>query len=132
AVLAGWLILWLSAALRHHSFGVGDGAGRVQALRAGVSAVHDRVAAIKSEWVVESVESLTGALIAAIGEATIRMQQDRRAEILALVPPVAWAGGRAAEAQDALPRAVELGSLLWRLTALAVRRRLIALQPGFD
>src|SRR5216684_8284037 len=98
------------AAFRHHSLRIGDRLCRVEALRAGVGAVHDRVAAIEAERVVEPIESLAGVLIAAVGEPTVGLQQDRWAEILVLVPPVARAGCRAAEAQDALPRAVELGA----------------------
>src|SRR5271166_2640012 len=101
-----------SPALGHHSLGVGNRARRVEPFRAGPSAVHDRVAAIEPERVLEPVETLAGALISAVGEPAVGLQQDRRAEIAVLVPPVARARGRAAEAEDALPQAVELGALL--------------------
>ena len=42
-----------------------DGPRRVQILRAGLGAVHDRVAAIEAEWVLERIEPLAGGLIAA-------------------------------------------------------------------
>ena len=97
-----------------------------------LGAVHDRVAAIETERILEPVEALAGALITTVGKPAVGLQQDRRAEILVLVPPVARARRRAAEAQDALPHAIELGAVLGRLPALAVRRRLIRLQPRLD
>src|ERR1700719_4074685 len=119
-----------SSALGHHSLGIGNRARRVELFRAGLGAVHDGVAAIEPERILEPVEALAGALIAAVGEPAIGLQQDRRAEIAVLVPPVARARGRAAEAEDALPQSVELCAFLLRLVPLAVRRRLIGLQPG--
>src|SRR6516162_7547459 len=68
-----------SPALGHHSLGIGDCARRVEAFRAGAGAVHNRVAAIEAERVLEPVEALAGTLIAAVGEPTIGLQQDRRA-----------------------------------------------------
>src|ERR1700738_1837885 len=100
-----------SPALRHHSLRVGNRTRRVEPFRAGPGAVHDGVAAIEPERVLEPVEALSGVLITAVGEPAVRLQQDRRAEIAVLVPPVARARGRAAEAKDALPQTVELGAL---------------------
>src|SRR5438128_11013207 len=99
-------------ALGHHSLGIGNRPRRVEPFRAGLGAVHDRVAAIEPERVLEPVEALAGALISAVSEPTIRLQQDGRTEIAVLVPPVARARGRAAEAEDALPQPVELGAFL--------------------
>src|SRR5689334_14282103 len=47
-------------------FQLGDGFRRVEALRAGLGAVHDGVAAIKPERVLEIVEAFAGCLIARI------------------------------------------------------------------
>src|ERR1700730_13847300 len=121
-----------SPALGHQPLGIGNRARRVEAFWAGLGAVHDGMAAIEAERVLQPGETLAGALIAAVGEPAIGLQQDRRAEIAVLVPPVARAGGRAAEAEDALPQPVQLGALLLRLVALAIRRRLVGLQPGLD
>src|SRR5882724_6177032 len=90
------------------------------------------MAAIEAEWVLEAVEPLAGALVATVGKPAVGLQQDRRAEIFVLVPPVARARGRAAEAQDALPLPIEFGTIFGRLAALAVRRRLVRLQPRLD
>src|SRR5712691_3371792 len=101
----------ISVALGHQPLGIGDRGCRVEPFWAGLGAVHDGVAAIEPERVLEPVEALAGALIAAVGEPAIGLQQDRRAEIAVLVPPIARAGGRAAEAEDALPRPIEFGAL---------------------
>src|SRR5207248_2556406 len=63
----------------------------------------------------------------------IGLQQYRGSQIALAVPPVAWTGGRTAEAQNAFPEAVELLALFDRLRTLAVgRRRARGLQPGAD
>jgi hypothetical protein len=90
------------------------------------------VAAIKAKWVFQTVEAFAGSLIAAVRKPAIGLQQDRWTEIAVLVPPIAWACGRAAEAKNAFPRSIELGALLWRLTPFAIGRRLIGLEPGLD
>src|SRR6202165_3088972 len=118
-----------SIAFGHHPLGVGNRTRRVEPFRAGVGAVHDGVAAIETERILEPVETLAGVLISAVDKPPMRLQQDRRAEIAILVPPVTRARRRAAEAKNAFPRAVELCTLLWRLTALAIRWRLIRLHP---
>src|SRR3546814_6230594 len=83
----------------------------------------DRVAAIEAERIFEIVEPLTGHLVATVGEPAIRLEQNRGAEELVLVPPIARARGRAARAQDALVQPVELLTLRRRLEPLLARGR---------
>src|SRR3954452_5513685 len=78
--------------------GLGDRLGGVEALGADVGAVHDRVAAVEAERVLELVEALAGIFVAAVGEPAIGLQEDRRPEELVRIPPVRGAGGRAAGA----------------------------------
>src|SRR5579883_2889857 len=92
-----------------------DRLGGVEVLGAGLGAVHDGVAAIEAERVLELVETVAGRLVAAVGDPAEGLQQDGRAEIALGVPPVARAGGRAAGAEDALVIAVEPAALLGRL-----------------
>src|SRR5690606_25553959 len=55
------------------------------------------------------------------------------AQVTLAIPPVARAAGRAAGAQDALVKAVELLAVFRRLQALAVgRRRGLGADPGLD
>src|SRR5438552_4158739 len=90
----------------------GDRLGRVQALGTDVRAVHDRVTAIQTERVLELVKPRAGFLVAAVGEPAIGLEQDRRAEKFVRVPPIARARGRAAGAQNAFVKAVELLAIL--------------------
>src|SRR5690606_36713832 len=95
-------------AFHHQLLGLGNGLGRVEALRAGLRAVHDGMAAIELERILEIVEPFLARLVTAVDEPAIRLQQYRRPQILLAVPPVARAGGRAAGAEDALVQAVQL------------------------
>src|SRR5471030_3190389 len=122
----------LEGPLDHQLLDLGDRLGRIEALGTGLGAVHDRVAAIEPERVLELVEALALGFVAAVGDPAIGLQQDGRAEIAVAAPPVAGARSRAAEAQDALPQPVELGALLGRLQALARRRLGGRLQPRLD
>src|SRR5215813_5089534 len=98
--------------LHHHPLDLGDGLGGVEALRAGLGAVHDGVAAIEAERILEIVEALAGRLVAAVVEPAASLQQRGGPEEALAVPPVARARGRAAGAQDALVQAVELGAVV--------------------
>src|SRR5262252_7217947 len=92
----------------HHPLDLGDRLGRVETLRAGLGAVHDGVAAVEAERVLEIVEALAGRLVAAVLEPAVGLKQRGGSEKALAVPPIARAGGRAARAQDALVEAVEL------------------------
>ena len=62
----------------HHLLDLGDGLGRVQALGAGVGAVHDRVAAIEPERIMQRIKTPVGGLVAAVDEPAIGCQQGCR------------------------------------------------------
>src|SRR5262249_25782716 len=94
--------------LDHHPLDLCDGLGRVEVLGAGLGAVHDGVAAVEAERILEVVEALPGGLVAAVFEPAIGLKQRGGSEETLAVPPIARAGGRAARAQDALVEAVEL------------------------
>src|SRR3546814_16495457 len=76
----------LLLAQHHQLLDLGDRLRRVQPLRAGLGAVHDGVAAIQPERILEGVETLAGVLIAAVGDPAIGLQQHRRAEIAVAGP----------------------------------------------
>ena len=65
-----------------------------------MGAVHDGVAAVEPEGILEVVEALAGVLVAAVGDPAIGLQQDGRAQIAVLVPPVGRTRRRAASAQS--------------------------------
>ena len=106
----------------HHLLHLGDRLGRVEALRAGLRAVHDGVAAIEAEGILEIVEALAGRLVARIDQPAIGLEQRGRAEIALAIPPIARAGGRAAGAEDALVEPVELLAVLVALPPFLLRR----------
>ena len=54
----------LVSSLREHLLGLGDCARRVELFRASLRAVHDRMAAIQPERVLQLVQSLAGGFIA--------------------------------------------------------------------
>src|SRR5689334_24193489 len=84
--------------LDHQLLDFGDGLCRIEAFRTGLGAVHDGMAAIEPERILESVETLARRFVARIADPTIGLQQRRRSEKTLAVPPVARAGGRAAGA----------------------------------
>src|SRR5689334_12713577 len=88
--------------LDHLQLELGDRLGGIETLRAGLGAVHDGVAAIKAERILEIVEALAGGFVAGVADPAIRLQQRGRTEEAVAVPPIARAGGRAAGAEDAL------------------------------
>src|SRR4029077_17165035 len=97
----------LALAVQHHFLDLGDGARRVEVLRTHVGAVHDRVAAIQPEGILQVIEALTARLVAAVDDPAVGRKQRRRSEEALTVPPVARTGGRAAGAQNAGRGAVD-------------------------
>lgn len=104
---------------RHLLLDLGNGEAGVQALGARPRAVEDRVAAVEAHGVLKGLHALGLFLVARVGQPAVRLQQDRRAQVLLRVPPVGRARCRAAEAQDALVQAVELLAVLLALTVFA-------------
>src|ERR1700752_4737644 len=80
--------------LDHHALDLGDRLGRIEALRAGLGAVHDGVTAIEAERILEIVEAVSGRLVAAVLQPAISLQQCCRSHEALAVPPIARAGGR--------------------------------------
>src|SRR3954447_25068182 len=107
--------------LDHLQLELGDRFRRVETLRAGFCAIHDGVAAIQPERVLEIVEPLACSFVAAVGDPARRLQQRGRAEKTFAVPPVARARGRAAGAQDAFVEAVEFFAVLVALLPFLLR-----------
>src|ERR1700722_10310456 len=78
-------------ALDHLQLEIGNRLGRIEALWAGLGAVHDGVAAIEWERVLEIVEPFAGGFIAAVLDPAGRLQQRRRPQEAFAVPPIARA-----------------------------------------
>src|SRR6516225_4295200 len=102
---------------------------RVETLRARLGAVHDGVAAVEPERILEIVEPFAGGFIARILDPARSLQERGRSEEALAVPPIARAGGRAAGANNALIKPVELLAVLVALPPFLLRRPRSALQP---
>src|SRR5690348_13534916 len=87
---------------------LGDRLRGIETLRANVGAVHDRVTAVEPVRVLELVEAFAGRFVAAVGDPSIGLEKDGGPEEPVRVPPIARAARRAAEAEDALIKPVEL------------------------
>ena len=91
------------------------------------------MAAVEAEGVFQVVEAFSRRLVAAVDEPAVGLQENGRAQVTVAVPPIAWAAGRTAGAEDAFVEAVELGAVFRGLQAFAARRRRgVGLEPGFD
>ena len=82
--------------------------------------------------VVKRAASLAGGLVATVDQPAVGLQQRGRTEVFLAVPPIAGAGRRAAGAQDALVKTIQLFAILWRLHPFLLGLRRLGLQPGFD
>ena len=117
-------------AFDHHFLDLCDGLGRVEALRAGLGAVHDRVAAIQFERIFQIVQTFTGCLVAAVDDPAIGMQQGRWPKIPIAIPPVRRAGGRTGRAHHAFIKTVQFLAIFDRLFPFLRRTVGLGFQPG--
>lgn len=92
----------------HALLDLGDGQRRVEALRARPRAVENGVATVQAHAVVQSIPALSELLVTGIGDPAVGLEEDGGTEVLLLVPPVGWAGRRAAGAENALVETIEL------------------------
>src|ERR1700704_113260 len=102
----------LNLPLDHHQLEFRNRLGRIEALRAGFCAVHDGVAAVEPERIFQIIEPRAGGFVARILDPARRLQQRGGAEKALAVPPIARARGRAASAENALIKPVELFAVL--------------------
>ena len=108
-------------------FHFGNRLGDFDLARAGVGAVENGAAAPDAEGVANHIQTFFGALIAAVKDEAVGLDDGRRADIF-VVGPEAGAGGGAGGAQDAFGRIVETRPVFMRLatfTAVCRRRRVI-------
>ena len=101
-------------------------------LGTGFGAVHDGVAAIEPERIFQIVEPVPSRLVARIHDVAVRLKERRGSEEALRVPPIAWAGSRAAGTEDALVETVELLTVSMALSPLLLRSRRGRLQPRLD
>jgi hypothetical protein len=91
------------------------------------------MASVDTHAVVQRMFPLFLLLVSRIRKPSVALQQNCGAEILLAVPPVAWARGRAARAQNAFIKPIQLPALFLRLQVfLAVGCGGGVLQVWFD
>jgi len=105
----------------HSLLDLRNGLSGIEVLRADLCAVHDGVATVELEGIVEVVQSLRRHLVTGILDPPIGLHQNGRSQVLVGVPPIGGAGGRAAGAEDALVHTVELGSVFLRLQKFSLK-----------
>lgn len=102
----------------HHLLDLSDGFPRVQALGAGPRAVHDGVAAVQREGVLQLGQALLREVVSGVDHPAVGLHEHGGPQVLVPVPPVAGAAGAAAGTEDALVQAVQFLPLLDGLQVL--------------
>src|SRR5258708_34681581 len=98
---SSWRLAAINGAMSHHLLDFADGLGRIEVFRACLGAIHDGMAPVQPERILEIIEALAGRLVAAVDDPTVGRQQRGGAEGSIAVPPIAGAAGGAAGADNA-------------------------------
>ena len=85
-----------------------DGLARVQVLRARLTAVHDRVAPVQFERVVQRLQSFLAHVIPGVLDPPVRLHQDGRTQVAIGVPPVRRTRRATTSTKDALVHPIQL------------------------
>ncbi len=100
------------------------------------SAVHDGMATVSRPLVLHLFETVEGEIITRINHPSVSLLKDCRSKVFVRVPPVGWAGGRAAKAENALVKTIDLFTVLHRLhenlLADLLLSELLLLEVGLD
>ena len=107
---------------------------RVQAFGAGEGAKSDLIALSQFHVTTQHLKSFVSVLVARVNDPAVCLHQDSWAEVVLWVPPVGWAGGRTASAQDAFVQTVQKLAVLSALQILCVRVSFLCfpLEEWFD
>lgn len=100
----------------HALLDLGNSQSWVQSLGARPRAVENGVASVQAHAVVKGVLALCLLLVSRVSNPSVRLEEDGRAEVLLLIPPVRWARSRAAGAENAFVETVELLAVFLGLT----------------
>ena len=73
----------------------------------GPRAVHDGVAAVQREGVLQLSQALCCEIVSGVSHPAIGLHEDCGAQVLISVPPVAWAAGAAAGTENTLIEPVQ-------------------------
>lgn len=117
----------------HVLLDLSDGSTRVKTLGAGLCAVHDGVATVDGVLVLKLITTFSAELITRVSHPAVSLHEHSRAKVLVLVPPVRWAGGRAASTQDTFVQSIQLLAVFDGLQVLfTFRWTSLLLEIGFN
>lgn len=102
---------------------------RIETLRAGACAVHDGVAPVNAERILQLVQPSGRRFVTGIDNPTVGLHKDGRTKILVAVPPVRGTRGGATSTQNALVQTVQLGAVVHRLEVLGIALLLAGFVP---
>ena len=89
-----------SVRLRELELDLCDGLPWVEVLRASLTTVHDRVAPVHLEGIIELLQALRLVGIPRVSEPAVRLEEHRGAQVLVGIPPVGRARSGAASAEN--------------------------------
>jgi len=106
--------------------------GRIETLWTCSGTVEDGVAAIQTHLILKFLLTMCFVTIARVSDPAISLHERSWAEVLVLVPPVGWTGGRATCTKDALIETVKFLAIFRGLKELAMLGRIVILEEGLD
>mmetsp|Transcript_24018 Transcript_24018/g.38441 ORF Transcript_24018/g.38441 Transcript_24018/m.38441 type:complete len:151 (-) Transcript_24018:507-959(-) len=107
----GQLLRFFAVVLGQHFLDLPNGKSWIQSLRTSLCAVHDGMTSIYREFVLHLEQSFTCEIVARVHHPSVRLHEDRWAEVFVRVPPVTGTGSTAACTQDALIQSIQFGSI---------------------
>jgi len=94
--------------------------------------VEDGVATIQAHLILKLLLTMCFIGISRVSDPTVGLHESSWAEVLVLVPPVGWTGGRTTCAEDALVETVKFPAVFRGLKELAMLGRIVILEVGLD
>lgn len=118
----------------HHFLDFCNGLPWVEPLGACLCAVHNSVAAIEGEWVLQLRQTLLSEIVTRIDHPAIGLHKHRWSQVFIPIPPVAGAARAAAGTEDALVQAIQFLSVLNGLVVLhlALLAFILLLKKGLN
>lgn len=120
---------WLRCQTGKQFLDLRNGASWIQALGTGARAVHDSVATVHTEGILQLAQTFCGVLVTRIDDPAIGLHKHSRAQILLSIPPVRGARCGAASTQNALVQTIEFETILHRLQVLCLTLLLASFVP---
>lgn len=120
--------------MRQPLFDFGNGLSRIQMFGAYFCTVHNGMASIQLESIIQFGQTFLGGSISGILNPTIRLHENRGSQILVGIPPVRWACRRTACTKNTLVHAIQFGAILLCLQVfgLTFGFGMFGLQPRLD